>query len=229
MASHDAPDLRLQPGPHAFVADLDQAILSDDDHHHLQRSLRLRDGDELTASDGDGRWRSFRFGSPLEAVGPIVQASPYPYALALAVALTKGSKPELAVQKATELGIDRIVIFSSDHSVVRWDDDKVERGLTRLRRVAREAAMQSRQVRVPTVSFLPGVAALAHEGFSRADFAGSDLDATVRSLAIGAEGGWSERERLALPSQVDLGGSVLRAETAAIAASARMAALRSSK
>lgn len=227
MTSNSVPDLRRQPGPHAFVADLDNATLSDEDHHHLHRALRVRDGDPLTASDGNGRWRSFRFGASLEAVGPIIEVAPQPYELALAVALTKGSKPELAVQKATELGVDRVVIFASDHSVVRWDDEKVERGLTRLQRVAREAAMQSRQVRVPTVSFLPDVVALATEGFWRADFGGVALDGSVRSIAIGAEGGWSEREQGALRSHVDLGGSVLRAETAAIAASARMAALRS--
>lgn len=226
--SHDSVnDIRMQPGPHVFVTDLESATLTDDDHHHLQRSLRLRDGDLLTASDGRGRWRSFRFGVPLEIAGPVVEAAPASWPIELALALTKGAKPELAVQKATELGIDRIVVFAADHSVVRWDGDKIVRSLDRLRRVAREAAMQSRRVRVPTLDFVADTAALSSQGFARADFGGPVIDSSVRTLAIGPEGGWSERERELLLTAVDLGGTVLRAETAAIAAATRMTAFRS--
>ena len=69
-----------------------------------------------------------------------------------AVALTKAAKPEFAVQKATELGLDRIFLFPARHSVVRWDEIKTARNETRLAKVAREASMQSRRVTIPTVS-----------------------------------------------------------------------------
>src|SRR2546430_2495801 len=47
---------------HAFVVDVESPELGPDDRHHLERVLRLRPGDELTVSDGDGRWRRCRFG-----------------------------------------------------------------------------------------------------------------------------------------------------------------------
>jgi len=225
--AHDAePDLRQQSGPHVFVDDLDAAVLSDGDFHHLHRSLRLRAGDALTASDGAGRWRPFHFDQQLTPAGDAVVVAPPAWTIELALALTKGAKPELAVQKATELGVDRIVVFQADHSVVRWQDEKIERSLVRLQRVAREAAMQSRQVRLPTVDYVADVDYLQTQGFARADFGGRPIDASVRSLAIGPEGGWSERERSVLVSSVDLGRTVLRAETAAIAGAVRMTSLR---
>lgn len=220
------PDLRFADGPHVFVTDLDAPELVDDDRHHLERSLRLRTGDPLTVSDGNDRWRAARFGASLDVVGAIVEVPAPLWPVELAVALTKGTKPELAVQKATELGVDRIVVFSADHSVARWVGDKVERSVERLRRVAREAAMQSRQVRLPTVEFVAELTALDDGRFRRADFGGSGIDATTTSIAIGPEGGWSERERALLARTVDLGPTVLRAETAAIAAATQMTALR---
>ena len=62
----------------------------------------------------------------------------------IAVAIPKQDRPEWLVQKATELGIDRIVFLHAERSVVRWDGARAERHLTRLARVAGEAMMQSR-------------------------------------------------------------------------------------
>ena len=69
--------------------------------------------------------------------------------LTIGFALIKGGRPELVVQKLTELGVDAIVPFTAEHSVARWDANRATRHIERLRRVAREAAMQSRQVRIP--------------------------------------------------------------------------------
>ncbi len=72
-------------------------------------------------------------------------------ALTVGFALVKGERPELIVQKLTELGIDRIVPFVAERSVVRWDGDRAAGHVERLRRVAREAAMQSRRCWLPEV------------------------------------------------------------------------------
>lgn len=233
----DPTDLRRRRGPHVFVDDLDTPHLGDDDHHHLARALRLRAGDPMTISDGRQRWRDARFGVDPEPDGPIFTVDPPAYAVTVAAALTKGSKPELVVQKATEIGVDRIVFFDGDNSVPNWDDTKRVKAEVRLTRVAREAAMQSRQVRLPTVGFVADLAELASgsgpgpgvgSGLVRADFGGRRIDGAVRSVAIGPEGGWSDRERDLVPESVDLGPSVLRAETAALVAAARLIGWRHS-
>jgi len=228
-------------GPHVFVSDLETLVIDSDDRHHLGRALRLRDGDQLTASDGVGAWRSCLFrsgdGEPLGAAGEIVvTAAPRPR-LTICFALVKGSKPELVVQKLTELGIDRIVPFTAARSVVRWDQTKAQRNAERLRRVAREAAMQSHRAWLPEVESPPCFSTVAAmPGAVRADMNGAPLSAAgdaadinaagIHTVLIGPEGGWDEGERAAVPRTVALGAHVLRAETAAIAAATLLASRR---
>ena len=122
---------------HAFVDDLERPALTDDDRHHLERVQRLRPGELVTVSDGRGGWRRCTFGPELAVEGPLERTAPARPALAVAAALTKGERPEWTVQKLTELGIDEVVLFEAARTIVRWDDERAERTLTRLRRVAR--------------------------------------------------------------------------------------------
>jgi 16S rRNA (uracil1498-N3)-methyltransferase len=214
-------------GPHAFVADLEHPELTPEDEHHLGRVLRLRPGDPLTLSDGRGAWRPARFGSPPQVDGEVVEvATPSP-PITIAFALVKGERPEWIVQKLTELGVDVIRPFVAGRSVVRWTEEKMERSTTRWRHVAREASMQSRRCRIPDVQppcRFTDVAAL--DGAALAERDGAPLDLAHPTVLVGPEGGWSDEERaLALP-EVRLGPQVLRAETAAIAAAALLAAQR---
>lgn len=217
-------------GPHVFVDDLERPELRDEDRHHLIRSLRLRSGDPFTASDGAGSWRVCRLGSgpglEAEPVGEAVFVeAPYPK-LTIGFALVKGGRPELVVQKLTELGIDAIAPFTAEHSVVRWDSDRADRQTQRLRRVAREAAMQSRQVRLPEIGEVADFADLAaYAGAIRADIGGDPPSLDHPVVLIGPEGGWSDAERRQLGA-VRISSSILRSETAAIAAATLFTALR---
>jgi 16S rRNA (uracil1498-N3)-methyltransferase len=211
-------------GPLVFVADLEAPDLEDDDRHHLRKALRLRPGDPLVVADGAGSWRNARFGDVVEPDGDVnVVSKPSPL-LTVGLTPTKGDRPEWAVQKLTELSVDRIVLLRSERSVVRWEGDKADQHLARLRRIAREAAMQSRQVWLPEVL---GVHTLAdHPGAALADPGGRAPGAEDTTLLCGPEGGWSDAERADDRSRVALGGAVLRAETAAVTAGALLAALR---
>ena len=215
-------------GPHVFVDDLDAPALRDDDRHHLERVLRVRVGDPFTASDGRGRWRPCRLAATVEVVGAIAEEpEPLP-ALTVAFALVKGERPELVVQKLTELGIDRIVAFTARRSVVRWDGEKATKQIERLRRVAREASMQSRRTRLPDVADLASFAdVLALPGAAVADRGGEPLSLDRPAVLIGPEGGWAPEERALVTTTVGLGEQVLRAETAALTAGALLGALRS--
>ncbi|MDH3755088.1 MAG: 16S rRNA (uracil(1498)-N(3))-methyltransferase [Acidimicrobiia bacterium] len=215
-------------GPHIFVPDLDTLEVDSDDRHHLARVLRLRPGDPLTAGDGAGAWRPCRFGDRLEATGPVIVVPPNPFRLTVGFAIIKGGRPELIVQKLTELGIDDIVPFIAERSVVRWDDEKRAANRRRWQRVAREAAMQSRQVWLPDIEPVGEIgAAAARPGATLAERGGPAPSEAVRTILIGPEGGWSDAERSIAP-HVGLPGGVLRAETAAIVAGTILAARRGS-
>ena len=223
----DRPELPGGTAPHVIVADVAAPSLEPDDHHHLERVLRLRPGSPVSVTDGAGAWRWCRFGPELIVDGEI-ECVPAPAPpITVAFALVKGQKPELVVQKLTELGVDEIIPFVAERSVVRWDEERARRNTERLRRVAAEAAMQSRRVWLPEVLAVTTFAELAGSG----ELLAADRDGAAPSLErpavmIGPEGGWSESERARFAGTVGLGPSVLRAETAAFAAAAMLGALR---
>lgn len=207
------------PGPLTFVTDVEQPELAPDEAHHLRRVLRLRAGDPLTVGDGRGRWRTARFGDEVEPTGPVeVVPAPDPE-LTVGFALTKGDKPELVVQKLTELGLDRIVPFRAARSVVRWDAEKSAKAIDRLRQVARSAAAQCHRPWLPEVLDVVDLAELlGGPGVAVADRGGRPIGAVHRTVLVGPEGGWAVGEVGADVERVALGDHVLRAETAAIAA-----------
>lgn len=211
----------------AFVDSLDEPVLADADLHHLARVLRLRPGAEVCATDGAGGWRlgTFDGTAHLDPSGDVGHEPRPTPELTVAFALVKGEKPELVVQKLTELGVDRIVPVDARHSVVRWDEARARKHLERLRRVAREACSQCRRLWVPQVDELCSVAELRARGAVLAHVGGRPLRGTDVVIAVGPEGGWSDGE-LDGADTVTLGGHVLRAETAAITAGALSAALR---
>jgi 16S rRNA (uracil1498-N3)-methyltransferase len=214
-------------GPHTFVDDLQDPELSEEDRHHLERVLRLRPGDALTVSDGAGGWRACRFGPTLEVAGEVQRVERATPPLTVAFALVKGGRPELIVQKLTELGIDVLAPFTAERSVVRWDADKAAANQVRLAKVAREAACQSKRCFLPEVRPATGfdkVAALP--AAVRTDRGGPPLPPDLATVLVGPEGGWSPTEAAAVPATVGLAPHVLRSETAAITVSALLVGLR---
>jgi 16S rRNA (uracil1498-N3)-methyltransferase len=211
---------------HVFVADLAAPELSADDRHHLERVLRLRAGEDVTVSDGAGRWRLCHFAGGLEPAGDVhVDERPSP-PLTIGVALTKGERLDWAVQKLTELGVDAIVPFAATRSVVRWDPDRAGPHVERLRRIAHQAAMQSRRTWLPTLDDLRSFAEVtALTGVALAEPGGDPPSLARPVVLVGPEGGWSEEEAGAA-AHVDLGPTVLRAETAAVTAGTLLCGLR---
>lgn len=206
------------------MEDLDRPVADEASAHHLGRVLRLRAGEEVCAADGSGRWRRCTWdGEQVVADGPVedppaTQGPP----VTIAFVPPKGDRPELVVQKLTELGVDRILVMSSERSVVRWRGERAERHLERLRRVARSAAEQCRRLSLPVVEQADLASVLGGGGVALADVDGRPPAAGDAGFAVGPEGGWTDAERdlarsFGAPS-VALGDNVLRAETAAIAA-----------
>ena len=212
------------------------------DAHHIARSLRMAEGDEVFVSDGCGRdylcrLTRIRDGECIAEIERECGAlSESPIRITLFMAYPKGDKMETVVQKAVELGAYSIVPFESSRCIKRPSGDKVEKITARLSRIAEEAAKQCGRSRIPTVEPIAAFSAVADriKDFTRVLFcyenektvsikeALSSLDGcgTPESLAVivGSEGGFSEEEAERFSSagavSVSLGKRILRAETA---------------
>lgn len=205
---------------------------------HLAKVLRARVGDELILFSGDGR----EFSGAIETVrGSRVTASigagsdvdrESPLAVTLVQCIPRGDRMDFIVQKATELGVTRIVPVLSRRSVVRLDAAQAESKAAHWRAVAVNACEQCGRNRVPLIE--APAALLGYLGSSTGtsprlvlepDEAAQDLPAGLDGaveIAIGPEGGFAPEEleafRIAHFSQVRLGPRILRTETAALAA-----------
>ena len=211
------PRLR-RSAAHVVVGSLDAPVLDADDEHHLGRVLRIRPTDEISLTDGEGRWVPARWSDGVvEVVGPI-ETVPSGEPVAVVVSIPKGDRPEWIVQKLTEVGVDRIAFVAARRCVVRWDETKATRQIERLRRIAREAVMQSRRVRIPVVELLAWSEVVALPAVAVAEPGSGPIGDAVRTIVIGPEGGFTDEELAAVPMQVGLGETVLRVETAAMAA-----------
>jgi 16S rRNA (uracil1498-N3)-methyltransferase len=212
-----------------FVDDVDAPTLTTNDRHHLERVLRVRVGDDVVVSDGGGRWREGKLGDagavePTDAVQVAARREPE---ITIAFAITKGERPELVVQKLTELGADRVVPFTASRSVARWSGDRAIGHVERLRRVARESAMQCRRAWLPEVAELTTFeAATTLPAAVLADRDGAPPSLDRATVLVGPEGGWTDEERACGLGTIGLGDHVLRAETAAIAAVTLLGGLR---
>jgi len=240
------PRRRFYAPPAAFSANRQTVELAKEEVRHLRDVLRLEPGAEVYVFDGEGR----EFKCAIEEyerdfAGLLVMAEVPPAApesqleLTLAVALLKGEKFDLVVQKATELGVSRILPVITQRADVRLRDDAdAVKRVARWQRIALEAAKQSGRARVPEIaapiSFTELIGSPTPPNDAHllmfAERNGRPLAETISELSgvpspfialVGSEGGWTDEEivqaRAAGGRIVTLGGRILRAETAAIA------------
>lgn len=261
LTATDATRRRFFAAPQAFNLKDKTVTLDVEEAHHLRKVLRLKMGDQVFVFDGEGREylcvvigndddnrdarsrRERMLALSVEREVPPAR-SESPLDLTLAVALLKGEKFDLVVQKATELGVARItpVVTKRADVRVRNKDDAMRR-TERHRRLSLEAAKQSGRARVPIVDEPIDFASLVamakpnsetkHLMFSERD--GHNLKQALNEeqtmpprivALVGAEGGWEDEEIAQAHSVgwyiITLGGRTLRAETAAIAVAALM-------
>jgi 16S rRNA (uracil1498-N3)-methyltransferase len=169
-----------------FVDDLETCEPSPRDAHHLTRVLRLRPGEKVIASDGRGSWRvclytgSDRVMEPASVVETVARRTPE---VTIAFAPAKGDRPEWVVQKLVEIGVDRLVVLRTARSVVVWEGHRADHALDRLRKIATEAASQSRRTWIPQIEgVIPVVEFAATRRLALAERGGAPLD----SLGIAA-------------------------------------------
>ena len=207
--------------------------LSEGAVHHAIHVRRLEAGAAVLLFDGAGREASARLDTDgTRWVATLTEAPRMGLVgaeLTLCYALAKGDKLDRVVRQVTELGVGRVLLMSTAHSVVRLDGPRAAKRLARLERVAAQAARQSGRADVPLIDGPRPLAQVATEVSAAARWVlhpkgGTPLaelaPARPAALAGGPEGGFAEDELAAFGAagwaRVTLLGPVLRTETAAV-------------
>ncbi|MFC6714214.1 16S rRNA (uracil(1498)-N(3))-methyltransferase [Branchiibius cervicis] len=217
----------------------DRVLLAGDEGRHAATVRRLKVGEPIQLADGAGLVLS---GVVASVDGPSLQVrvervrrepDPAP-SFTLVQALAKGDRDDQAIEAATELGVDTIVPWQADRSIVQWRGPRGDRALAKWRGVVRAAAKQSRRATIPVVEPAMDTKGLARRTSSgrltlvlheeaTTPIAAVDLPADGEvAVVVGPEGGISPAELGALTGagaiSVRLGSTVLRSSSAGPAA-----------
>ncbi|UYN84074.1 MAG: 16S rRNA (uracil(1498)-N(3))-methyltransferase [Microcella sp.] len=220
--------------------------LRDPDARHAVTVARVRVGEPLRLGDGAGLVvhavvASIEPGDlalEVERVERYERPSP---SIHLVQALAKGDRDELALQAATELGVDAVIPWQAARSVSRWDAAKAVKGRERWQTIAREASKQSMRPWMPEVQPLVTTTQLVARAADSTvlvldpasdhpltSVTAHDLGHRDVLVVVGPEGGITPDELLAFTTAgarcVRLGASVLRTSTAGPAAIAVLSA-----
>ena len=214
-----------------------QVILKADDVFHLTKVMRAKSGDQIEVVDDNHKafLAVVKSINPLsiEVQEPILKDNELKTEVTLFFALAKSDKIELVIQKATELGAHRIVLFQGMRSVVKYSKEDFARKLSRFESIAKEAAEQCHRERIPTIEFANGINDIKDKICELNLFAyemdagkTDNFDKLLKeehksiSVIIGPEGGFDEKEAIRLKElgfkNISLGKRILRCETAAI-------------
>jgi 16S rRNA (uracil1498-N3)-methyltransferase len=228
-------------------ASTNRVELTGDEARHAVQVARIRVGERFEVSDGHG-WRADAVvvSADKSVVACGVEQTRFDPApsprFVMAQALAKGDRDELAIQMATELGVDIVIPWQSERSVSRWAGDKVAKGVARWSAIVREASKQAVRSRIPTVSNPVSTATLCgrvpeaiwivlhpHATISLTEWFASASKPTTVGIIVGPEGGVTDDELTRFVADgatpVRLDGPILRTSTAGPATIAAILAL----
>ena len=223
-----------------------QVILDESDQYHLVKVMRARQGDQIeVVCEGKLFLCSISSIKPLKiaTVCQIKENNELKNDVVLIASLLKGDKLDLVLQKATELGVEEIVLLQSERSIAKIRNLDRSFKLERFNRIVKEAAEQSKRTRLPLlyrvihIEELPEINAdvklMAYEGEQGNTSSFLSAIKSVKpgqrvAILIGPEGGFSLDEvNEAIEygyKTVSLGRRILRAETASFYALSVLAA-----
>ena len=222
-----------------YFANIDKnfnVCFSKEDEHHILHVMRMKNNDEIEVVDNEKVYLC-----RIDKTNPLVVSVIHEINsdveinedITLLFALTKGDKTDLVLQKATELGVKKVALITSERTVVSYDNKDIDKKITRFSKIMKEASEQSHRVVVPELLGIFNLKNLPKEVFSDINYVAYEKDASKTdemfegltkgksiSILVGPEGGFSEQEINNLTNQgfirTSLGKRILRAETAAI-------------
>ena len=218
-------------------------VISGSEARHIIKVLRMEKGGNLVVIDRAGKRylasleKATRHEALVRLIEPLPTPSPSPVEITLCQSILKSKHMDYIIQKTSELGVDHIIPFYSERTVVRIQDGKTDHRLNRWREIAQSALKQSDRTKVTgiyhPVSFDDLIESFKHysalkiilyEGEKGQDLKTMLREGTQESKKIigivGPEGGFSEKEvKCAVKAgfvSTSIGNRILRAETAAI-------------
>jgi len=217
-------------------------VITGKEAHHILDVMRLRQSDKVTTFDGSGREytgivkETGRRSLVVEIVETREPRQRESVKITLIQALPKKEKMDYIVEKATELGVDRIVPVFTERTIPDWDDKKKHSQVERWRKIALEAAKQCGRADIPEISGIEDfnsvitrmageklrlIAVLSEETVPIAGAIAGPKPESI-AIAIGPEGDFTEEETAAAKAAgfkpISLGPRVLRSDTAGLAA-----------
>ncbi len=219
--------------------------LNPDASRHLIQVLRLRPGADLVLFNGDG----CNYPALLESISKkqaqakvVSRSSPESESslnIHLCIAVSKGERMDLAIQKSVELGVNEITPLFTQHSVVRLSNERLQKRQQHWRKVMISACEQTGRCRLPQLNNaieLDKWLGMPHQGTGlvldpKSEISIGSLETPVSriNILVGPEGGLSEHEITAAEQSgfkgIRLGPRILRTETAPLAAIASIQTL----
>ena len=213
-----------------------EVVLKEDDVFHLTRVMRAKVGEQIeVVEDGVVYLCQISRFRPLtiDVIRKLRENNELPNRIILVASLLKGEKMDLVLQKATELGVDEVVLLETSRTVVKFKKDDREVKLERFNRILKEAAEQSKRNMIPHLYRIidfnrlhdveADIKMVAYEAEAGSTNSFNKIVESIKpgqsvSILIGPEGGFSEHEVMLATKQgyrkVSLGKRILRAETA---------------
>lgn len=222
-----------------------RVTINGDDAHHILRVMRMQIDDKIICNPPNSKGAICRITDIndslviAEVQEWIERESELPVYVTIAQGLPKGDKMDLVLQKGTELGAAAFIPFRADRSVVKWDEKKAEKKLTRFAKIVKEASEQSHRNHLPEIKPAMNLKELITESesyqvkiFAYEEEAKTGQFKSFASvvnklipgesilICIGPEGGFSSNEVTTLIENnfipVRFGPRILRTETAAL-------------
>jgi 16S rRNA (uracil1498-N3)-methyltransferase len=222
-----------------FSISKDEIILSKDDIHHIENVMRGRPHDTFEVVFNQKVY-VFEITStkPLayKEVEVVDDNNELNNEIILFYCLSKGDKNEFVMQKATELGVNKIVLLSSSRSILKMSQDDFNKKKMRFEKIIKEASEQSKRNIVPEILGVYNINKIPEELKGKHNFVAYECDSGLTlntlnhfneikpnervSILIGSEGGLSKEEVSLLNKDgfisISLGKRILRTETAAV-------------
>ena len=215
-----------------------QAVLEEDDIFHLTRVMRAKVGEQIeVVNDGVVYLCQISRFRPLEinVIRRLRENNELSNKVILIASLLKGEKMDFVLQKATELGVDEIVLFETSRTIVKFKKDDREVKIERFNKILKEAAEQSKRNFVPHLYRIidfdrlhdveADIKLIAYEGEAGTTASFNKYVESIKpgqkvAILVGPEGGFSDHEVLIATKlgykKVSLGRRILRAETASL-------------
>lgn len=203
-----------------------------DEYRKLHDVLRLRPGSEIAVLPNDGTIVRAQFQKKVAiAIAPAEPISDPKVRATLLLALPKPDRLDTALRMATELGVQSILVFPSERTVVRWDEGKLNEKLRRMKAIAREASEVAFRGRIPEIDVRKSLADVLAEFpealvLSEVESVANTFESAIQGktdveMVIGPEGGWAPREVVLIGDRArTFGPLVYRVDTAVAAACA---------